>query len=200
MLEGLNNLNELHLNYLNIQVFVLGASNTNIYKSLKILDLAYNRLTAVNGICNMSSLEKIDLSYNKMRSFHVRTPCDLANLKAIQLESQIVENPGIFGLSLNSLVLIFLISQQWMPMTMLLTHIMQKQFCAQMLLFFIYLEAILELNLNLYMPRLKGLYLSRLRSLRPIDTLELFKSSQLRTVDLSSNQISVIYKENAMDE
>ena len=200
--QGLSNLQELHLNYLNIQVLSSGVLHTfSSFDTLKVLDLAHNLITEQDGlheIWNISSLEKINLSYNKIDILSLNPTCGLPNLTTLQTENQNV--PDLSGILLKDICTAA-------PQLNVLDAENNFVFCGETVLcsnitaFHFTGSRCLVLGI-IYAPDLKHLFLGGLTYVgyytHALHLLYLIESSQLRTVDMSSNQISVINKEDAI--
>ena len=205
MFQGLSNLQELHLNYLNIQVLSSGVLHTfSSFDTLKVLDLAHNLITEQDGlheIWNILSLETVDLSYNKIETLLFNsTARDLPNLKKLYIDNQDVPK------YLTGLVLYDLCRQAPYLNTVNAYNYIVRTFspnhpiCSHIISFH-FSESACYMESTVYAPNLKRIYISNVRGRKiseAIKILSFFKTPQLRTADLSSNQISVIDEESAI--
>ena len=91
--NGLPNLRELHIEFLNSNIFqssALLAFGSSIYPSLEVLNLSNNQLNGYiedEQICSISSLQMLDLSHNNLIGFNTSQSCTLPNLKMISLRN-----------------------------------------------------------------------------------------------------------------
>ena len=183
--KGLTNLKEVHLNYLNINDDIANdVLNTFTNYSLEVFDLAHNDIppgSIANGFRSLPTLKTIDLSYNLNPSPHIRMDLDLSRA--------CYNSFNLTTLYINNMVWIL------------------NQFSSGKCHNLVSLDSSnseinIANNFVIQAPKLKELYLSGITVTnfpfpnRKILLLKLFNTPKLKTLDLSSNQISVIDKED----
>ncbi|XP_072043490.1 toll-like receptor 2 [Amphiura filiformis] len=202
--DGLENLRELRLTYLHFNVFASGALHIfGAYNSLKFLDLANNEIQddiTYDQLCVITSLEELVLSNNNIYSLPHSFPCNpflntlLANKALAASHSSSIDlveichnAPNLDILDASSLFIYF-------------------GSCTCPKLMNIYLNEILPYDIasaEVIVPNLQRLYLANVKgSQYPQNMIKVvlnaFKSHNLQFLDLHSNAISAIDKEDAM--
>ena len=204
---GLKNLKELHLNYLDIHDSAAYSvvSTFSKYNSLKLLDLSHNIIEGHNVldlICSLSLLEVLNLSYNKFfpSPSHL---CLLPNLAIIQLESQNLPPTILPGFNLQ--ILCKTSGAPYLTLNVYNTvwNIFNDFECDNV----ISLNSskcklhIADNSIVIRAPSLEEIYFCGIsvndKPLTKIKILNIFKTQQLKRVDLSSNQIAIIDREDA---
>ena len=182
--KGLTNLKEVHLNHLNIDTYVsVAAQSTFADYPLEVLDLSHNIIpigftTTTSKIGSIPTLKILDLSHN----YDIRYSSVSLNLAYL-----CKNGPNLTTLDISE--------THWNIMAM-------DAQCSN-------LVSVNSSNSNInvfeifmiYAPELKELYLSRITVENfPFPNwkiIKLFRTPKLKTLDLSSNQISVIDEEDA---
>ena len=204
---GLKNLKELHLNYLDIDDSAAYSvvSTFSKYNSLKVLDLSHNIIQGhkvLDLICSLSLLEILNLSYNKFfpSPSHL---CLLPNLAIIQLESQNPPPTILPGFNLQILCKTSGAPYLTLDVYNTVWNIFYDFEC----------DNVISLNSSkcklhipdnsivIRAPSLEEIYFCGIsvnnEALTEIKILNIFKTQQLKRVDLSSNQIAIIDREDA---
>ena len=204
--KNLKKLKEAHLNYLNMNDSVIYdvLGTFGMYNSLKVLDLSNNILEYpnLNPICNLSALEELYLLSNKFT--FLAFPCRMPNLTQLQVRN--LETAASL-LNFQSLNFAELCNHGYnLKLLNVNTYSWKVTAGAECLnLDTLYANdsyAYINYKYKIQSPHLEDLYLSSimvnydfLKSIKTI--LTIFNAAQLKTVDLSSNQISVIDGEDA---
>ena len=183
----------------------LGATFSK-FNSLLVLDLSYTKLydsydDVLDGICPISSLEKLDLSGNDIRNFYMT--CTWTSLKSLQMVDQNL--PKALPASLNALC-------DSIGPNLDKLDIHNVGFVTFFGLYGINCPELIFLNVaqntiidvvgsKIVAPRLEELNLTGI-TVQPnrftaIKLLSVFNTSKLRILDLSSCQVSHIDKEDA---
>ncbi|XP_072048706.1 toll-like receptor 2 type-2 [Amphiura filiformis] len=206
--DGLENLQELHLNYLYFNVLATKALDIfRAYNSLKVLNLGGNAIQddiTHDQLCLIASLETIDLSENRIYSLPQSFPCN-PKLKTLLLNNSSPVWPSV-GINLvktchNAPTLNILDASSWF---------IQVGSCTCPKLTTLNLNEIEIWNFiagtEVTVPNLQRLHMANLQissefmyAQNIIKTvLNTFKSQSLQFLDLHSNPISAIGKEEAM--
>ena len=202
--DGLEGLQELHLP----SVFYCPFCDYDIYialpifgkyNSLKLLNLAHNHLDrSLDFICSVLSLEKVDLSYNRISgSFQFK--CTMPNLKILEIESLTPDSrtPYLDNICIKAPNLKILKAKSSGCV------IINEFACPNLAAVYLSKSQISFCNTSIIMvPYLEELYLNEIiynsGSLTNIKILSNFRMPKLRILDLSSNQISVIDREDVL--
>ena len=199
--SGLSSLKELRLTFLHIEYLAPGTLDIfGLYNSLKILDLSHNDIyddDKLTQICNIKSLQESNLSYNKFQVYFDH-PCILPNLKVLNIGNQ-KQKTGLY---------IDILFRDFPNL-----NIFRNKHGAWSLRFDVLCPNLATMHSsfsNIYLsngfilaPQLENLYLSGItlkynQAITSISILNIFKAPQLRMIDLSSNQISVVDKRDVM--
>ncbi|XP_072043499.1 toll-like receptor 6 [Amphiura filiformis] len=202
---GLENLRELQLTLLYFNVFASGALRIlGTYNSLKVLNLVDNHIQGditYDQLCVITSLEKLDLSYNNIYSFPHSFPCNPL-LKTLLVSKK---SPGWRSSSIH-LVKICHNAPNLNILDVSYWYIyLGKCTCPKLMT--LYLNDILTGNIvsaEVIVPNLQRLHMGNVHfgsqytqnTIKAI--LNIFKSHNLQYLDLHSNSISAIDKEEAM--
>ncbi|XP_072048543.1 uncharacterized protein [Amphiura filiformis] len=203
--NGLINLQELHLNYLYFNVLTSNALGTfSTYNTLKVLDLAHNDIEDImdDQLTSISSLAKIDLSDNKYNYLTYSSPRS-PNLTTLLL------NKASLGISLVDLEETCNNAPNLAVFDATFWDINVGRGTCRKLVALHLDESTLDLTeAEINVPQLQILHMAQVRLydqqlainyVRNITrVLKLFKSHNLQILDLSSNDISTIDKEDAM--
>ena len=194
--EGLESLLELHLNYLNFDNLVPSEALMifGVYNALKVLNLAHNQLEdneITFQICLITSLNKIDLSYNEFFGLQLR--CSLPNLTILETE-KLYSNIYFDDVCNTAPNLMQLNAKNFG------TYLDNTTLCSKIVALTLSNSRV-WFRSHIVVPHLNELYLSETTyNSAPVISIEIlnnFKLSQIRIIDLSSNLISVIDKEDA---
>ena len=185
--EGLAYLTEVHLNYFDIDNMI--ADNALcafiVYNySLEVLDLAYNDIYISNNmwdaISYIPTLQRIDFSNNVLSDIYFEEFCSgKSNLKILN-----INHIGKIAIELYSNITCPKLVSLNASNNEVMIHVYSNR-------------------LKIHVPHLEELYLSGItcrnfsKSASAIKVLTIFDVPQLKTLDLSSNQISAIDKEDA---
>ena len=201
--KGLKNLEELHLDHVNTDVFTSGALQIfSRYNNLKVLDFKSGKYIggiSGNQLCKISSsLQTIDLSYNKLQFPLFNFPCTLPDLKILIIDEQ--ENypfwhvQDMFELAPN--LNEFYASNAGTVSTLACT--VDTCRCMSLTVLDLSKTKISSLDKDVvYTPCLEKLLLSS-AFLKNINMLRIFKSHHLKHLDLSKNHITFIEKEDTI--
>ena len=205
--SGLSSLEELHLNFLHMDNLTPEILDIfSLYNSLRILDLSQNDMhdddKLTHQICNINtSLERLDLSYNKL-IFAYHYPCTLPSLKILDVSNQhqtIISAPYLdllFHVVPNQKILRINDCPWCLRFDVLCSNLVTFDSSNSKITIYKQYGGFIQA------PHLENLYLDGItlssQALTNISILNIFRAPQLKIVDLSSNQISVIEKKDAI--
>ena len=208
--EGLGSLEELHLPNSWFEDYNIGLSNAlpifGKYNSLKVLNLAQipdlDFYSIAHGICSVLSLEKVDLSFSAMID-SLQFECTLPNLEILETES-VTESLMYTDLWIHLDDICFKAPNMTMLNAKSSNCKMVKQFaCPNLVIAYLSKSRMIFSNTSIIVvPHLEELYLNEItinsRSLTNLKIVNNFKTSKLRILDLSSNRIAVIDREDSL--
>ena len=194
--KGLENLENLRLRYLQTNILTSGALAVfSEYNSLKVLNLTQNHLDdndKLDQICNLLSVEQIDLSHNDC-SIHF--DCTLPKLMELNIGNEKYRYLSFLDKIINEAPNLKILNVDNCYWSLLMKN---GEFSNLVSLQSSHSEIEFHDTYNVLAPCLEELYLSEITSsgvlLTNMKILYIFEAPQLRTIDMSHNQISTIHE------
>ena len=208
--KGLQELRELHLNIYYAEIFESSALKiSSTYRFFHVLDLSNKphngQIEDRHQLCSITSLQKLDMSSNSLLSFTTlhfgrNDSCSLPNLKSLFLghpQRDPEWSPGYFCLTKHMQNVSESVPSKMAVCPELMILDLSKNSIIMDKVDVIFLPALKQLNLHQVKIQVtKDGYAYGFSF--DVKYLHIFKAPQLRHLDLSSNKIAVINKQNIL--